>query len=128
MFELDSFKVTHAMRYPSPIMSIGLSADCRLLAVGTSDGMLSVRKHQRHRRLKPAAKGLCSLGGCSSTVTQRLHSSALSLLAPRLHRTLHLLASPALAPCSLHLSPAAMQKLRGCHFERIATRRWKRVG
>jgi U3 small nucleolar RNA-associated protein 15 len=44
---LDSYKVTHASKYPAPILSMGLSPDCGLLAVGMADGNLSVRKHAR---------------------------------------------------------------------------------
>mmetsp|Transcript_5412 Transcript_5412/g.11948 ORF Transcript_5412/g.11948 Transcript_5412/m.11948 type:complete len:530 (-) Transcript_5412:1074-2663(-) len=47
IFELDTFKVTHASRYPAPVLSLGISPDCSLLAVGMSDGTLSVRKHDR---------------------------------------------------------------------------------
>ncbi|KAG2433548.1 hypothetical protein HYH02_012665 [Chlamydomonas schloesseri] len=50
IFELDSFLVTHASKYPAPVMSLGLSPDCRLLAVGMADGNLSVRKHARPKR------------------------------------------------------------------------------
>lgn len=47
VYELDSYKVTHASKYPAPILSMGLSPDCGLLAVGMADGNLSVRKHAR---------------------------------------------------------------------------------
>jgi U3 small nucleolar RNA-associated protein 15 len=49
IFELDTFRVTHASKYPAPVLSLGLSKDCSTLAVGTADGMLSVRKHARPR-------------------------------------------------------------------------------
>lgn len=52
MFELDDFKVTHASKYPAPVMGLGLSADCSLLAVGMADGMLSVRKHARPKAVQ----------------------------------------------------------------------------
>eukprot|EP00879_Flechtneria_rotunda_P019276 GHRR01020243.1.p1 GENE.GHRR01020243.1~~GHRR01020243.1.p1 ORF type:complete len:421 (+),score=116.30 GHRR01020243.1:737-1999(+) len=51
IFELDNFKVTHASKYPAPVMSLGLSADCSLLAVGMADGMLSVRKHGKPKQV-----------------------------------------------------------------------------
>jgi hypothetical protein len=57
VFELDSFSVTHASKYPSPVLSLGLSPDCRLLAVGMADGTLSVRTHDRPRAAT-AAPGL----------------------------------------------------------------------
>ncbi len=59
VFELDSFKVTHVSRYPAPVLSLGLSPDCSLLAVGMSDGTLSVRKHAKPQALQ--AGGCCQL-------------------------------------------------------------------
>ncbi|KAK9812594.1 hypothetical protein WJX72_000068 [[Myrmecia] bisecta] len=47
VFELDTFTVTHATKYTAPILSLGLSPDCGLLAVGMADGYLSIRKHSR---------------------------------------------------------------------------------
>ncbi|KAG2498088.1 hypothetical protein HYH03_003846 [Edaphochlamys debaryana] len=55
VFELDSFRVTHATKYPSPVMSLGISPDCRLLAVGMADSTLSVRKHDRPKQPQGAA-------------------------------------------------------------------------
>jgi hypothetical protein len=52
IFELDDYRVTHASKYPAPVMSLGLSADCSLLAVGMADGMLSVRKHARPKAVQ----------------------------------------------------------------------------
>ncbi|EFJ42814.1 hypothetical protein VOLCADRAFT_66565 [Volvox carteri f. nagariensis] len=56
IFELDSFRVTHATKYPAPVLSMGLSPDCRLLAVGLADGTLSVRRHARPRTAAPVAQ------------------------------------------------------------------------
>jgi U3 small nucleolar RNA-associated protein 15 len=53
IFELDSFKVTHASKYPSPVLSLGISPDCKLLAVGMADGTLSIRQHDRPRVTLP---------------------------------------------------------------------------
>ena len=49
IFELDTFKVTHASKYPSPVLAMGISPDCKLLAVGMADGTLSIRQHDRPR-------------------------------------------------------------------------------
>lgn len=57
VFELDGFKVTHASRYPSPVLSLGISPDCGLLAVGMADGMLSIRKHDRPKAIKAGGIG-----------------------------------------------------------------------
>jgi U3 small nucleolar RNA-associated protein 15 len=47
IIELDGFTVTHASRYPAPILSLGISPDCGTLAVGMADGALSLRRHDR---------------------------------------------------------------------------------
>jgi U3 small nucleolar RNA-associated protein 15 len=56
VFDLDTFKVTHASRYPGPILSLGLSPDCSLLAVGQADGLLSIRKHRQLKQV-PVEQG-----------------------------------------------------------------------
>lgn len=47
VYDLDTFKVTHASKYPGPVLSLGISPDCGLLAVGQADGQLSIRKHSK---------------------------------------------------------------------------------
>eukprot|EP00898_Chlorokybus_atmophyticus_P008774 jgi/Chlat1/8899/Chrsp92S08207 len=49
-------QVTHAMRYSAPILSMGLSPDSTLLAVGMADGMLSVRKRPPPRSIATLPK------------------------------------------------------------------------
>ncbi|MEW5302577.1 MAG: hypothetical protein WDW36_005346 [Sanguina aurantia] len=49
IFELDNFTVTHASKYPSPILSLALSPDCSSLAVGLADGTLSIRKQVKRK-------------------------------------------------------------------------------
>eukprot|EP00798_Chlamydomonas_sp_ICE-L_P020921 gene20921-27769_t len=57
IFELDTFKVTHASKYPAPVTAIGISPDCGLLAIGMADGMLSCRRHAKPKAIAgvPAA-------------------------------------------------------------------------
>lgn len=57
MYDLDTFKVTHASKYPGPVLSLGISPDCGLLAVGQADGQLSIRKHARPK-VVPAEAGM----------------------------------------------------------------------
>ena len=45
VYELDSFKVSHATKYPGPILSVAISPNAALLAVGLADGHLYVRRH-----------------------------------------------------------------------------------
>ncbi|GBF88130.1 hypothetical protein Rsub_00842 [Raphidocelis subcapitata] len=49
VFELDGFTLTHATKYPAPVLSIGISPDAGLLAAGLADGTLTVRRHARPR-------------------------------------------------------------------------------
>ncbi|KAK9801858.1 hypothetical protein WJX73_002537 [Symbiochloris irregularis] len=49
VYELDGMKVTHASCYPAPVLSLALSPDCSLMAVGMADGLLSLRKHANPR-------------------------------------------------------------------------------
>ncbi|DBA71319.1 hypothetical protein WJX79_008210 [Trebouxia sp. C0005] len=56
VYDLDTFKVTHASKYPGPVTSLGISPDCGLLAVGQADGQLSIRKHSKPK-LVPAEAG-----------------------------------------------------------------------
>ncbi|KAG0623543.1 hypothetical protein M758_3G181700 [Ceratodon purpureus] len=46
VFDLSSFKVTHAAKYPHPLVSMGLSTSSQTLAVGTSSGMLYIRQRK----------------------------------------------------------------------------------
>lgn len=49
--------MTHASRYPAPVMSLGLAPDCGTLAVGLADGTLALRKHDRPRALAAGTVG-----------------------------------------------------------------------
>jgi U3 small nucleolar RNA-associated protein 15 len=59
VFELNDFKVTSASKYPAAVLSMGISPDCSLLAVGMADGMLSVRKHARPKPLQVSGRRRC---------------------------------------------------------------------
>ena len=56
--ELDGFTVTHSAKYPGPVLSVALSPDANLLAVGTANKLLSLRK-----RNKPRASHADAVGG-----------------------------------------------------------------
>lgn len=57
VYDLDTFKVTHASKYPGPVLSLGISPDCGLLAVGQADGQLSIRKHSQPKIVPVEAGG-----------------------------------------------------------------------
>lgn len=46
-----SLQVTHASRYPAPVLSLGLSANCATLAVGMANGLLSIRTREGARKV-----------------------------------------------------------------------------
>lgn len=60
MYELDAFKVTHATKYPGPILSVGISPNAALLAVGLANGQLLVRKHSHNKGAVPGLPGVHS--------------------------------------------------------------------
>ncbi|EEF38048.1 protein SLOW WALKER 1 [Ricinus communis] len=40
VFDYAKMKITHSMRFPAPLMSIGVSPDCMSRAIGTSNGII----------------------------------------------------------------------------------------
>ena len=42
-------QVTHVSKYPGPITAMGIAPDCSMLAVGTGNGLLSLRKRAKPR-------------------------------------------------------------------------------
>jgi len=58
VYELDAFKVTHATKYPGPILSVAISPNAALLAVGLADGQLFVRKHSHNKGAVPGLPGI----------------------------------------------------------------------
>ena len=64
VYELDAFKVTHATKYPGPVLSVGLSPNAALLAVGLADGQLFVRKHSHNKGAVPGLPGTSAHSHC----------------------------------------------------------------
>ena len=77
VYDLDTFKVTHASKYPGPVTSLGISPDCGLLAVGQADGQLSIRKHSEPKLVPVEAGKLC----CTSWPPQGAASQRVMLSA-----------------------------------------------
>ena len=50
VFDPEVFKLTHASKYPSPILSLAVAPDNTAIAVGMADGTLSVRRRRQERR------------------------------------------------------------------------------
>jgi U3 small nucleolar RNA-associated protein 15 len=77
VFELDTFRVTHAARYPGPVLSLGMAPDASAMAVGCANGTLAIR-----RRARP--KGASAAGSRSQ---QRAPPPANKLHLPLLARS-----------------------------------------
>ncbi|CAO3702626.1 unnamed protein product [Rhizopus stolonifer] len=54
IFDVQDYKVVHSVKYPAPILSVGLSPDDTHLAAGMANGLLSIRQ----RQLKASEKAL----------------------------------------------------------------------
>ncbi len=46
IYDLASFKVTHGLKFPAPLLSLAISPDDSLLVAGTSDCTLTLRRRQ----------------------------------------------------------------------------------
>ncbi|OWM87186.1 protein SLOW WALKER 1-like [Punica granatum] len=58
VFDYTNFKVTHSMRHPAPLLSVGFSPSCKVQVIGTSNGIIYAGK----RKGKEAAEEI-ALGG-----------------------------------------------------------------
>jgi U3 small nucleolar RNA-associated protein 15 len=61
VFDPEVFKLTHASKYPSPILSLAIAPDNSSFAVGMADGTLSLRRRRQEKPLQgsvtaPAAR------------------------------------------------------------------------
>ncbi|KAK6940893.1 U3 small nucleolar RNA-associated protein 15, C-terminal [Dillenia turbinata] len=64
VFDYSRLKVVHSMRFPAPLVSIGVSPDCTSRAIGTSNGIIFVGKRKRKVEEKEESDkgGFLSLG------------------------------------------------------------------
>lgn len=83
VYDLDTFKVTHASKYPGPVLSLGISPDCGLLAVGQADGQLSIRKHATPK-VVPVGAGMSLCMACCKSGNSNLPTAVHSRQAPTL--------------------------------------------
>ena len=66
--------MTHATKYPGPILSVAISPNAALLAVGLANGQLLVRKHSHNKGAVPG------LPGVHGPPIRQHHSTAMVLL------------------------------------------------
>lgn len=53
VFDYAKYKITHSMRFPNPLLSVGFSPDCSTRVIGTSNGTLYVGR----RKVKEESAG-----------------------------------------------------------------------
>ncbi|KAL6972674.1 hypothetical protein U1Q18_026849 [Sarracenia purpurea var. burkii] len=51
VFDYSKLKITHSMRFPSPLLSIGISPDCSTRVIGTSNGIIYAGKRKTNQNL-----------------------------------------------------------------------------
>ncbi|ORY73051.1 WD40-repeat-containing domain protein, partial [Protomyces lactucae-debilis] len=72
VYDTQSWKVVHSVKYPGPILSVGVSPDEKHLVVGLTSGLLSIRtRSQRSSVSKTAASGRKA----TSTVSRMLRGA-----------------------------------------------------
>ncbi|XP_065847112.1 protein SLOW WALKER 1 [Euphorbia lathyris] len=68
VFDYAKMKVTHSMRYPAPLMSIGVSPDCMVRAIGTSNGTIFCGRRKKENEEE---KGVGDFMGLMNTEEPR---------------------------------------------------------
>jgi len=72
-------QVTHAIRYPAPVLSMGISPDCSTLVVGMVDGLLSVKRHAK----PPPAPESAGMASCLLAILRQAWSRIFAALSTR---------------------------------------------
>ena len=62
VYDVEEWNVVHTMRYPAPILSLGVSPDDTHIAAGMSDGTLSVRRRDAKASEVAAPAPISQLG------------------------------------------------------------------
>ncbi|KAL5530718.1 UTP15 [Sanghuangporus sanghuang] len=79
VYDVSMYKVVHTMRYPAPILCLGISPDDTHIAAGMSDGTLSVRRRQPKASESSPSDDLFSIASLRSGAFESfLGSSAIS--------------------------------------------------
>ncbi len=63
VFDYGRMRVTHSMRFPAPLMSIGFSPDCGVRVIGSSNGVMYVGKRKtKEENVESGLRSMWSLG------------------------------------------------------------------
>lgn len=81
VFDYSRMKVTHSMRFPAPLLSIGFSPGCNVRAIGTSNGIMYVGKRKEKGNTESGANGILGLGNVEEPQRR--------VLKPSFHRYFH---------------------------------------
>ncbi|KAK8635632.1 hypothetical protein V6N13_004359 [Hibiscus sabdariffa] len=57
VFDYGNMKVTHSMRFPAPLMSVGFSPDCRTRVIGTSNGIIFAGRRKGKENVESGGGG-----------------------------------------------------------------------
>lgn len=75
VFDYSKMKVTHSMRFPTPLMSIGFSPDCSSRVIGTSNGILYAGKRKTKETTAGNVSNPWSLGSVGEPQRRALRPS-----------------------------------------------------
>ncbi|KAA8549221.1 hypothetical protein F0562_000905 [Nyssa sinensis] len=75
VFDYAKFKITHSMRYPAPLLSIGFSPDCLTRVIGTSNGIIYAGKRKGIENVESELGGFVGLGSMEEPQKQVLRPS-----------------------------------------------------
>ncbi|KAI3971983.1 hypothetical protein MKX01_030184 [Papaver californicum] len=64
VFDYSALKITHSMRYPAPLLSVGVSSDSSVRVIGTSNGVIYAgkKKNKDVDSVKLGVYGISSVG------------------------------------------------------------------
>ncbi|GAV79060.1 LOW QUALITY PROTEIN: WD40 domain-containing protein/UTP15_C domain-containing protein, partial [Cephalotus follicularis] len=75
VFDYAKMKVTHSMRFPAPLMSVGFSPDSMTRVIGTSNGVVFAGRRKAKDNVKSGVVDFWSLGSVEKPHGQLLRSS-----------------------------------------------------
>ncbi|KAJ7972867.1 Protein SLOW WALKER 1 [Quillaja saponaria] len=62
VFDYAKMKVTHSMRFPAPLLSVGFSPDCTTRVIGTSNGIIFAGKRKAKENVETESNDFLALG------------------------------------------------------------------
>ncbi|XP_057460871.1 protein SLOW WALKER 1 [Actinidia eriantha] len=75
VLDYAKFKITHSMRFPSPLLSVGFSPDCLTRIIGTSNGKIYAGKRKTKENVGAEVGNIAGLGPISEPPKRALRPS-----------------------------------------------------